>query len=187
MEVTDGSFLPLLSHSKNVLTKRGRDVFLFTKKDFSGRGTQSVAIVLISRINNAFLSAYHSAPGNKTEVVIITPETNRVLASSDPAQIPVGTPNDTLDNRFLVTGKYFFDYGIATEPLALLTLLPKEDFAHEIAALTAHERTEHAIAAAILIMAFSLLIYWFTRRITNLRDWRPQKTATFSAVPALFL
>jgi len=167
-EVTDGSFLPLLSHSKNVLIKRGQDVFLFTKKDFSGRRPQPIAIILVSRINNAFLSAYHSTPGDKTEVVIVTPDTSRVLASSDPVQIPVGTRSNMLENRFLVTGKSFFDYGIATEPLALLTLLPKQDFSREIAALMAHERVEHAIAAAMLIMAFSLLLYWFTRRITAL-------------------
>lgn len=167
-EMADGGFLPFLSHSRNVLIKRGQDVFLFSKKEFSGRRPQPVAIILVSRVNNVFLRAYHSTPGDKTEVAIFSPESGRILASSDPARIPVATRSDTLAKNFLMTGKSFLDYGIATEPLALLTLLPQQNFANEIATLMAHERVEHAISAAMLLLSFSLLLYWLTRRITNL-------------------
>ncbi|MBI4844416.1 MAG: GGDEF domain-containing protein [Nitrospirae bacterium] len=163
---------PLLlakSDGDNFITEINGLPFLIASKSYSNNSGELKAILLVaSPFDEEFLS---SAAGYLPEghfVALLTSEEKpRILMSSSRSLSP-GLQLDLLQEKYLITGMEFFDYGSAERAIRLISLISKSEVESLTKTVFLKERQHRAIAAPIFILFFTLIMLWITRRVQRL-------------------
>lgn len=144
--------------------------FLIASKSYSDiQGVLRATLMLASPIDDEFLSASvgYLTPGHA--VVLLTSEDKpRVLVSSDHELLSPGTPLEMLQDRYLIYGEEFFDYGAAERAIKFISLITKTEVEVLTETVFLKERQHRAISAPIFILFFTFVMLWITRRIQRL-------------------
>lgn len=141
--------------------------YLVTSKSIMGAEGRQVPLMLASPIDDEFLAASIDSSGHM--VALLTPEENpKIMVSSNMAEMPPGTPLSELQEKYLITGQEFFDYGNSDLGIKLTSFISKADVEALIRSLISKERKERSIAALIFISSFISVMFWITRRVQRL-------------------
>ena len=178
-----------LSENQTLLTGfDGRAYLAATAPVTNDAGQLMAKLMSVSEINSRFLLTSQGLYlGSRSVVALFSGEPSRVLASSNPGRLPVGTPMSEVEQDFLVTGKSFFDYGASELRTTFTTLMPRERFSELLDPVLSLERNQRTVLAAILISMFLLFLIFLSNRIRRLIDRVAQFTHTvFGVVPAGF-
>ena len=104
------------------------------KSFFDSHGKLRATLLLASPIDDEFLTESLGVSHEEHLVALLSSEKEtRILTSSNLEKLPAGTLLDTLKDRYLVTGKEFFDYGASEVQIkfvsfVLPSLRPRNQF-----------------------------------------------------------
>ncbi|HEY9079180.1 ATP-binding protein [Magnetovibrio sp.] len=134
-------------------------------------------VMAITRIDSHFLvNSQKTFLATDSVVVLAAGMPEKVIASSNETLIPLGVPVDVLNERFIVTGNSFFDYGSAEISANFLSLIPRSRFEATMQPVLTQDREQRTLLAAILIGLLMMTLMYLMRRIGHLTA----KVALFS-------
>ncbi len=161
--------LRMLSHNQAYMTLLNNTPYVLAAESIVANGREYGTLMVASPLDSEFLIAASALRNGITTTALIDPKSGRIIASGDPLTIPPGTRLDTLQGRFLMLGKSFFDYGSSNLELQFASFIAinrAERITSELLGLNAHQRD---LLMLSLIGAFTLLILWYGRRLYRLR------------------
>jgi PAS domain S-box-containing protein len=126
------------------------------------------SLVVVVPVNDAFIKASQRGviPG-QVLVVLVDPDEQRILASSDPDVLLPGTQIGEWADRYLVTSQSLPGYeGSDWNPL-LATFIPHDSVKKMTARVRDLERRQRTIAALVFILVFTLIIYLVSTRLNK--------------------
>jgi signal transduction histidine kinase len=162
LEPTD--LMRRMSHTQSFMTRIDGLPYLIASVSTKGGAT----LMLASPLDEEFLITAQSPSAKGHVMALVEGEPGRVLASNRPDLLPAGTGLDTLKDRYLITGKGFFDYGVADIDVGLFSFIPTAEIDSMIVSIMARERLHHSLKGIILLASFALIMLWVTRRIGRL-------------------
>jgi signal transduction histidine kinase len=128
-------------------------------------------LVAVSRLDNRFLA---SALGRFLDpnfiAALIDSESGLTVATTDAVEVPPGAALSALSERYLVTGKAYFDYDIAERKLSFASLVPRVRLTEMSAPLLAFERTQRTVLAAAMSGLFLVVLVYLSWRLRRLTD-----------------
>jgi len=134
-------------------------------------------VMAISKIDSAFLiNSQKTFLASDSIIILATGTPERVIASSNEATIPLHVPVKELSERFIVTGKEFFDYGSAEIQSNFLSLIPRSRFHELMRPVLRQNREQRTLLAVLLIGLLVVTLMYLMRRINGLTA----KVALFS-------
>lgn len=180
--------LRLVSHNQVFMTTvEGVPYALASAEVTDTRGAPLATLLLATPIDDEFFAAWDAARGLDHVVALVSRETGTVLASSDPGRVPSGTPMADLAERFLTSGKSFFDYGASDLLMSLVSFVSTEEADRLTADILRTDRTHRLLMGLTLLGAFGLVIYWISRTIDGLtRRIVSQSEALFGVEGKIF-
>jgi PAS domain S-box-containing protein len=129
-------------------------------------GSICAVLMLVSPIDDQFLmaSARGFTPGDA--VALLTPgDDPTVMASSNLGEIPPGSRLSSLREKYITTGKEFFDYGASDLVIKFASFISVAKVNAVADTLISKERKERAVSAVVFIIAFSAVTFWIAHRI----------------------
>jgi two-component sensor histidine kinase len=93
---------------------------------------------------------------------------SRIIASNMPDVLPTGTQLELLKDKYVYTGKDFFDYGGSDLQIEFITLVQKNQYRLLSESILSKERINRIITGLLLILSFSFLMVWMTKRVQEL-------------------
>jgi PAS domain S-box-containing protein len=145
--------------------------YLLTSSPFY-KGDKIMAIMMFATpIDNEFLMA-SLGPVKPEHVIALLTLKNppEILTSSNPREIPAGTPFEEIKKRYLLTGKAFFDYGASDLVISLASLLSLKEVERLTGEVVSRERQAIAGVAIAFIITFTSLMLFITHRIRLLTN-----------------
>lgn len=128
-------------------------------------------LTLVAPLNNNFLTLFHARREINSAVVFINGESNLVFASSQPDQIPVGTPLAQLEENYMIFGKKFLDYSFSIHiPIHFATVVPVAEIHHISDAIVNEERKQRTIGYGILSSIVLLLMFFITKSVQRFTE-----------------
>jgi diguanylate cyclase (GGDEF)-like protein len=166
----------LLQPTQQLLLKSYRDHFMTNLDDrpyliaseryADSHGKVQAVLILASPIDDVFLAAAVDPVTHGHMVALLTTEeVPRILMSSNLTKIPVNATLESLQENFLVTGQEYFNYGASEQAIVFASFKSMTEVSALIQSITASNRQLRIIALPVLILTFSLLMFWITRRI----------------------
>lgn len=123
-------------------------------------------LVLVSPMNDDFLTIFHGNTENNDLAILIHGDTNRVFASSRPDKVVSGTALSDLPDHYIIVGKRFLDYGFSSNILIhFATLIPDEELRKISNAILDTERKQRAVSYAILAALFIVVVFLVARSL----------------------
>ena len=118
------------------------------------------AVVAVSRLNTDFLATVVGGVGEAGHAVaLIGSRDGVVLASSDPARLPVATPFGLVAGDWLVAGQEYFDHAAAGgAATTFLSLYPRAMVAAKARPILAKERGQRTVLAVSLSLMFAIVL-----------------------------
>lgn len=164
---------PLLlakSNGQNFITRIGGASYLISSNScFNSQGAVRATLMLVSLIDDEFLSASLGAVASGHIAALLTPEDEpHILMSSNVNEVPPGKLLADLRDRYLVTGKEFFDYGASEQAIKFISLISTEEVDSMTQSVISRGRQERVITILPVIVSCVLIMLWITRRIQNL-------------------
>ncbi len=128
------------------------------------------SLILVQPLDNRFLFTFQTRHHSNSIVVFTDGTTGKVMASSRPDLIPVGTPLSAMNARFVIEEKPFFENsGISSELfIQFASLIPRDELRAMSQTILEASRTFKLFAALALILTFALILFWISRRLTAL-------------------
>ena len=158
------------SHEQVFITKLDEIPYAISNEHYlDPKGEWLATLILATPIDNEFLLAslkYFSE--NHLVALLSVEENSRVLTSSHLDKLPIGTPVNTLQDHYLITGKEFFDYGGSEIQIKLVSFISLAQIDKMTNASISASRKERAVTALSLIIVFAMIMYWITRHINNI-------------------
>lgn len=168
--LTTKNLLQKLSHNQTYITIIDNLPYVLTAQPVQNDDEQIVAtLMLASPIDEQFLKAATEI-FSKPDIItaLVTRDQAKVIVSSHSENLPAGTLINTIEEKYLVMGNSFLDYGeseIEAGFISLITTDKDHYLAHQMLRKLHQQR---AILAFALIGSFIVLIGWTTRRIKQL-------------------
>jgi hypothetical protein len=158
------------SHNQSYLTQiDGLPYLLASASYHNSHGMLIATLMLTTPIDDEFLNASIVASTHRDVVALLTPgDTPRVLTSSNLHKIPSGTSVESLKERYLITGKEFFDYGSSDLVVKFASFISIEKVNALTRSLVLKERGERAVLALMFITAFGAVMFWIAQRIQRI-------------------
>lgn len=158
------------SHNQSYLTQiEGLPYLLASASHYDSRGILIATLTLATPIDDEFLNASIGASTHRDIVALLTPgDSPRVLTSSNLLKIPSGTPVESLKDKYLITGKEFFDYGSSDLVVKFASFISIEKVNALTRSLILKERGERAVLALVFITAFGAVMFWIAQRIQKI-------------------
>lgn len=128
---------------------------------------EKITLILASPLNDDFLLATQGFSPHQNIVALVDREKQTVVSSNQPILLPPGTALGPTDQRFLITGKSFFD-GHADLYLQFTSLVSKEEYSRLIETILSAARKQYVIMATVFILSASLVMLWVTNKIRKL-------------------
>jgi len=160
-----GPLLAKLSHVSSLMTDVDNRPFLLSTAALEAGGHRFGTLVLASPLDSEFL--FQAERPDMDGHIILLLHGGRIIASNRPASVPPGTPVEKLAERYVITGKSFFDYGASDLTLEFGSAAPTAQVSALVRELLGKERSERLVSGAVLILAFLALILWVSNHIRN--------------------
>ncbi len=146
--------------------------YLFSASPIMGDDGQTAAyVMLVSQVDDGFLLSGQGLFRDKNHILILAGgNPARILASTEPEILPSGSLVDRLEDRFLVTGEEFFDYGASEIRANFTTLIPKERMNLLVQPILSQERlqrTSLALTLSLLFAATLTYLIWRLNRVSK--------------------
>jgi diguanylate cyclase (GGDEF)-like protein len=125
-------------------------------------------LMLASPMDDEFLTVSMGTVTQGHTVALLTSDETRILTSSNIDELPSGTLLEELRDRYLVTGREFFDYGAAEEAVKFVSLTSLDDVDKLTDVVISRERQKNIVSAVLFILSAVLVMFWVTRRVQNL-------------------
>jgi signal transduction histidine kinase len=158
------------SLNKSFMTKLDNIPYLLTAESYlSPSGNVLATLILASPIDNEFLITSLGKFTLDHLVALLTPgKDSLILTSSNPEKLAAGASIKTLQNRYLVTGKEFFDQGASELQIKFATFVSKAKVDLLIKSVISRARQDRAISAFTFILTFTFIMYLITQRIQKI-------------------
>ncbi|MBI4690238.1 MAG: HD-GYP domain-containing protein [Nitrospirae bacterium] len=161
-----------LSHNQSYMTDIDGIPFLITAESLSDHyGKIPATLILASPLDSEFLASSLGQVPHINLIALAGGEKKQVVATNKPELIPIGTPLDSLEGRYLITGKSFFDEGVSDLILQFTSLISVDATESVIQPLISSSRKRRAVLVLILIISFSLVVTYITRHIRELTQY----------------
>lgn len=160
--------LQKLSSGQSFLTNLDGAPFVLTAEAIADPGGRKVTLMFASPLNDDFLISSLEGTDRTNITALVDRQASAIIATSSPAKLPVGTRLASVKERYLITGKSFFDYGASDLMLQLTSLISRDEYEMLGAAILAKERRHYAFSALVYIMAIALIMLWITRQVGRL-------------------
>ena len=98
-------------------------------------------------------------------------EQPKILASNRMDLLPAGTLLESLQGGYVYSEKDISEYGITDRDGKMVTFIPKKPYELLSRSLLVKERGNRIVTALLLILSFSFIMLWITKRIQSL-TWR---------------
>jgi len=164
------SLLIKKSHNQSFLTSiEGSPYLVVSESYFDSLGELRAMLLFSSPLDNMFLINSLGVYGQEHLIALLTSGKDfRILSSNNLKRLPVGSSLDDLEDRYLVTGKEFFDYGASEIQVRYATFVSREEIDLSIKSAISRARNTYALSSLTLIITFTLIMSWITRHIENL-------------------
>ncbi len=134
-------------------------------------------LMLVVPIDDEFLAASRKRLTFKdTSVALLDGDEGRILASSDPVNLPPGTPMEALTIDYVVTAQSFSEYHGMDLNIQYATFMPRATVEATEKRILNMERRQRLIAAMVFIVIFTLVIFLVSLRLHRIM----QRIADFS-------
>lgn len=157
----------LKSYQQNFITNMEGSPFLIASERYTdNHGNVRAILMITSPLDDIFLSTAQgsSTPGHI--VALLTEEENpKILISSNPDEVPAGTPLNGLSEQYFISGQEFIDYGLTEQAIKFVSLISISETSSLMKSIISSERQMRVIGFPVFIVSFALLMYWVTRRI----------------------
>ena len=160
------------SQEQSFMTSMDNVPYIVSTEVYFDSGNRIKAILLlVSPVDDEFLNASLSATQEGHLVALLTPEEEpRILTSSDLEELPAGTLLNSLHDRYLITGKEFFDYGSSELQIKFVSFVSLDEVNMLTASVISRARQERAVLALTFILTSVLMMYWITRSIHQITE-----------------
>ena len=154
-----------LSDGQSYMTKIGGLPFVLTSESVSVSSSgRTVTLMLASPLEDDFLTESQGGATHQNLIALVSRDRNIILSSGKPDVLPAGTRLEEAQDRFIITGKSFFD-GSADLMLEFTSLISKDEYDKLSRSILGLDRTQRACTVFVLIVVFAAVMYWITRRI----------------------
>lgn len=163
--------LSLLSNGQSFMTDIDGVPYVLTMESVKDRfDKHKSTLMFASRLDNDFLISSQESAGSGNIIALLSAKEATVIASNRTDLLPPGTRLKDVEDRFLITGKSFFDYGASDLSLQFTSFIPKKEYESLFHTILSVGRQQFVLSAAIFILLFSLIMLWITRHIDYLAD-----------------
>lgn len=158
------------SHDQNFMTSMSGIPYIISSKSLiNSSGKLQATLMLASPIDDEFLTDSLGTARKGHLVALLTSGAGpRILTSSNLEKLPMGTPINSLQDRYLITGKEFFDYGASEVQIKFISFVSLDEVDLLSASVISRARQERAVLALVLILTSALMMYWTTRHIEQI-------------------
>ncbi len=148
----------------------GDTIYLVTAEFIPGsRDEQVGTLMLASPFSEEFLFASQGSTTKGTIIALFSDEQpSRVIISSDASMVPAKAELDTLQEQYFIIEQPDFEYGMSEVNFKFVTLVSIDTIQPVVDSVINEERVRHVAMGLSLIIAFTLIMYWITRRIDRL-------------------
>jgi two-component sensor histidine kinase len=162
------SFLMQLSSQQNLMTTINDKPYLLSSDSlYDSEDNVIASLLLVTAIDNDFLiNSQREGPQHMSALAAGSP--SRVIASNKPDLLPAGTRLKLLNDKYVYTGKDFFDYGGSDLQMQFITFVQKNQYLLLSESILRKERINRAVTGLLLILSFSVLMIWITKRVQKL-------------------
>lgn len=117
------------------------------------------AVVAVTRLDTDFLLTVMGRAETGHAVALVGSADGVVLASSDPARLPIATPFGSVAGDWLVAGQEYFDHAAAGgAETTFLSLYPRAMVAAHARPILAKERSQRTVLAVSLSLMFAVVL-----------------------------
>ena len=167
--IKPSDLLRQMSHNQTLMTEIDGMPFVVTAESvINPQGRTAATLIFAAPLDDDFLISSQGLSAGRGIVALVSSNEHRILASNKPDILPDGAALKDIEADYLMTGKSFFDTGSSDLLVHFSSFLSRKEYEDISRAILAADRRQRAIAAAILIISVSALIYWITNRITIL-------------------
>jgi PAS domain S-box-containing protein len=159
--------LQKLSHNQAYLTSLDNLPFVFSTENKKINGKKWF-LMLASPIDEKFLKEVSRAQTHGSILALVDPNSDKIVVTSSELQIPVGETLSSLTDKYMQTGKSFFDYGASDLKLQFISLVSLKDAEYLTNLILEKGQQQRLLLALILILMFLFVSYWYSRGIHNL-------------------
>ncbi len=125
-------------------------------------------LLMMVPLDSAFLASSRQSFGtDRTITLLIDPDSQSVLSSSNPLEVQAGASLESLVSRFVLTAQSFGDYAESHLNILYATLVPRALYQETGQNILDLERRQRAIGAAGIVGVFVLLFVMVSHRINR--------------------
>jgi PAS domain S-box-containing protein len=164
-----GYLLQKLNTQKTLLTSINGNLYLITLETlFGSQGRSLATLMLATPVDNEFLADSQDKDHLMAYVAGGNPQ---ILASNRGELLPAGTLLESLKGGYVYSGKDLSEYGISDRGVKMVTFIPKKPYELLSKSILVKERGNRIVTVLFLILSFSFIMLWITKRIQSL-TWR---------------
>ncbi len=164
-------FLLQLSHQQNLMTTIDNKPYMVATESLHDSQDNLLATLLLATpIDDEFLISSQGSGPSQHMVALIGGTPPKVFASNMPNFLHTGISLKSLQDKYVYTGKGFFDYGTSDLQLQFATFIPRNQYTVLSESILFKERVNRIITGLLLILSFSILMVWITKRVQGLTD-----------------
>ena len=166
------TLLQKLSHNQSYMTNLAEIPYIISSRHLKDKEGQTiVTLMLASPIDNDFLmQAIGDYLLEGAVVTLLDGDPIKIIATSDPELLPVGTIVENLTKEYIKTGASFFDYGASDTSAHFASFMKKERAYHLADHILTETNKQRIIFALVLIFAFLIIIIWITQKIRQVTN-----------------
>jgi two-component system CheB/CheR fusion protein len=164
-----GHLLQKLNTRQTLLTSINSNLYLITSETLYGSQGRSLAtLMLATPVDSEFLA---DSQDKDHIMAYVAGENPQILASNRMDLLPAGTLLESLQGGYVYSGKDLSEYGISDRGVNMVTFIPKKPYELLSRSILIKERGNRIVTALLLILSFSFIMLWITKRIQSL-TWR---------------
>ena len=167
------SLLLRLSHDQGYLTTLNDAPYLIASENVLDKNGDSKAILMLaSPLDERFLMAsQQSSLSDESVIALLSEHEPVILVSSNPSLIPGGSYLSGLEDKFLMIGQGFFDYGATDIVIELASFVSTNEVEMLTKEVIYEERMVRALTATTFVVSFVLIMYLVTRRLRRFTSY----------------
>ncbi len=159
--------LPRLRNTESILTNIDGNPYQLVIKHISNSSGRSGLILMFAfPLDSKFIKTSQGALlGN--HIVALLDTNNEIMASSKPDDIIRGQTLASLEEKYLVTQKSFFDYGESEIDIKFTSLVPKSDINALAASILGLEFKYAIIYGITFVLSSTLIVLYLSGKLRN--------------------
>ncbi len=164
----DAIILQLSIDQNYMTTLNGQPFLLTSKRTAATKSGESYVLMLASPLDQEFLVRALGHHDQEQRVALITGENPYILASNNPDKLTKGALLNDLEDKFLIEGKSFFDYGSSDLMLQFVSFIPLDEVRIMTEEMLSSNRQRSAVVVFVIVVALLQIMGWITHRIAIL-------------------